>query len=93
MKTATCSTCGSEIEWVVTEKGCRMPVDAAPTPDGNITISMRSGPGQPGTAIYLNAAAKAELSDQARFRGEEPLFFKSHFATCPFADQHRKKRP
>jgi len=87
MTPATCSSCGAAIEWTITEKGKRMPVDAVPTPDGNLTLSMRGGPG---VAIYLKPEQKAELVAQAKYRGVSALFFVSHFATCKFAAQHRR---
>ena len=35
---AYCRSCGASIEWVRTTKGKMMPLDAAGTPDGNVTV-------------------------------------------------------
>lgn len=93
MKPVPCGSCGALVEWTFTEKGNRMPVDAEPTEAGNITIRMHRGPGEPGTAHYLSRDEKAELQRQAVYRGDVARFFVSHFATCPDADFHRKRKP
>lgn len=46
--TATCSSCGKNILWTVTEAGKRMPVDAEPT--GKATVLVRN-PADPETPI------------------------------------------
>lgn len=46
--TATCSSCGKNILWTVTEAGNRMPVDAEPT--GKATVLVRN-PADPETPI------------------------------------------
>jgi len=33
-----CRTCNAPILWAVTEKGKRMPLDAEPTPGGNLIV-------------------------------------------------------
>jgi hypothetical protein len=48
-----------------------MPIDAAPTPDGNLAIE----------------GGVARPVDMLTPPGER---WKSHFATCPNADEHRK---
>lgn len=35
---STCRSCGAQIEWVHTDTGKRMPVDANPVPDGNVIV-------------------------------------------------------
>lgn len=35
---AQCSSCGAAIVWAVTVAGARMPVDAAPSPKGNLVL-------------------------------------------------------
>lgn len=69
-RTSRCRSCNAEIIWAVTATGKRMPVDAAPSANGNIHLEGT-------TAIVLD-----EPVDGART---------SHFATCPNADQHRKR--
>ncbi|MFI6819751.1 hypothetical protein ACIBJE_02215 [Micromonospora sp. NPDC050187] len=36
--TETCRSCPAQIIWAVTERGKPMPVDAEPTPDGNVLL-------------------------------------------------------
>ena len=69
-----CSSCGAAIFWERTKNGKHIPVDAAPSPDGN--IEMRGG---------IAHVVGDELPLAPRF--------KSHFATCPNAAQHRKAKP
>lgn len=33
-----CRSCGAEIVWAITTSGKRMPIDAAPVPNGNVTL-------------------------------------------------------
>lgn len=88
---AKCKSCGAAIEWVVTEKGKRMPVDFQRSPKGNILLSQR-GVGQPAVALYQSAEQIETLKAQAAGRGEGwGGLFVSHFATCPNAGQHRKR--
>jgi hypothetical protein len=77
-----CRSCGAAIVWAVTTNNRRMPVDANPVPDGNLTLAYPS----PGAApIAVHADPGALLIDN-------PPRYVSHFATCEFADQHRKSR-
>jgi hypothetical protein len=61
--------------WLMTGKSKAMPIDAEPSADGNINISN-------GTAHVLG-------KDENLLLPGIPLY-KSHFATCPNAKQHRK---
>ena len=56
-----CVSCGAEIQWLKTEAGNRMPVDA-----GQLSAV--------GATVF------------------DPKTMISHFATCPNAAQHRKKK-
>lgn len=38
MKLASCGSCGAEVEWVVTAKGRRMPLDAIAVGGGNVRV-------------------------------------------------------
>ena len=69
-----CRSCGAKIIWVKTEKGKDMPIDAEPVPDGNIVMS--------------TGKAHVVKKDETFLTGTK--FYKSHFATCPHAAQHRK---
>lgn len=85
---AHCSSCSAAIEWAVTEKGKRMPVDAEPVEGGTILLQ-HFHVGEPPVAHVTTADERDELAVQARNRGDTLRLFVSHFATCPNADQHR----
>lgn len=97
----SCSSCGAPMLWAVTERGKRMPVDAEPVESGKFLLSHRRV-GDPPVAVYqrgpdiakLRAQHERRSKDQGALFGEGPLrLFTSHFATCPNADQHRKRQP
>jgi hypothetical protein len=89
---AKCKSCGAPVEWVLTEKGKWMPVDFQRALTGNILLSQRAV-GQPATAIYQSAEEIETLKRQAQARGEAwQGLFVSHFATCPSAAKHRKRK-
>jgi hypothetical protein len=75
----TCSTCGNEIIWARTETGKRMPIDPTPSPDGNLVLSRGE--------MLPTVRPVSRISDRAP---GTPLY-KSHFATCKQASQHRAK--
>ncbi len=80
-----CRSCQAPIQWVITERGVMMPLDADPQPDGNIILTV-SGARALSTEAKQNAVLLAESTDQAL------TFYRSHFASCPFAKRHRKKK-
>jgi hypothetical protein len=84
MSETLCRSCGAPIRWALTVKGHRMPLDAMPVVDGNILLDVAT---DPPTARVLPASSDLNEGDS---RG---LFdrYKSHFATCPNAAQHRKR--
>ncbi|HEY7421444.1 MAG TPA: hypothetical protein VH541_05495 [Gaiellaceae bacterium] len=63
---------------VRTSHGRWMPVDVEPTLKGNMLV-------HDGHAVVLTGAPLEEA--HAR---EDPLLRISHFATCPYADEHRR---
>ncbi len=73
-----CRSCEAPILWAVTVKGRRIPLDAQPAHDGNIRLEDQ-GRFQPPIAIIVTG------------RIENQTLYKSHFATCPNAANHRKK--
>lgn len=88
--TAQCRSCKASIEWAVSEgKRRRLPVDAVPVADGNILLR-HVHRGTPPVAHVVGADERAELERQAANRGDELRLFKSHFATCPQAAEHRR---
>ena len=72
---STCSSCGAEILWAVTEKGRRIPLDVAVI-----------DPPHPGLMVFTPGSSPAV----AVALGKERTLHVSHFATCPNAEQHRK---
>lgn len=83
LKTEKCRSCGAAVAWVITApKGKRMPIDPEPVADGNIILQLGAVNSQvPPLATTLAKGASTELPR-----------YKSHFATCPNAKQHRKKK-
>jgi len=76
-----CSSCGASMRWVATLQGRPMPLDPEPCADGNVMID------QDGRAVVLGKARAGEV----RAGGQTPLY-KSHFATCAQAGQHRRRK-
>jgi hypothetical protein len=68
----TCRSCGAPIEWAVTTKGKRIPLDPGTFDEGNIDV------------VDGIAYTTGQLTTVDRRR-------RSHFATCPNANQHRKR--
>jgi hypothetical protein len=62
-----------------------MPVDPDPVPDGNLVLT----PG--GAAISSHDVPLAAVVDPAQPTLDDPPRYRSHFATCPNADQHRRR--
>jgi len=81
MRTTSCSACGAPIRWATTTKGRRMPIDPEPHPEGNIRLQELDDGIAP-IAHVLDALDASMTS--------EPLY-RSHFATCPEADEFRRK--
>lgn len=72
----SCRSCGATIIWTRTEAGKRMPIDVEPVDGGNLILKRGHG-GQ-----YWAIVAADDI---------EPTRYVSHFATCPHADQHRRR--
>jgi hypothetical protein len=79
-----CRSCEAEIVWVkMVVSGKNMPLDADPDPEhGNIIVT-KEGYGIPLTSLT------GPSRDAAKRCGVELRV--SHFATCPNADQHRRR--
>lgn len=84
--TSPCRSCKTPVEWVVVEaSGKRMPIDPDPHPLGTVA---RLG--------YTDEETGADVVEVLKLGGggldeSRPLYL-SHFATCPNAAQHRKKK-
>ena len=77
---ATCKSCGAPVVWAVTPRGKRTPLDAVTSPDGNVELL-------PDGSVRVLGPLDAEA---ARLAGAE--LYLSHFATCPAAAAHRRRR-
>jgi hypothetical protein len=71
---AKCRSCAATIIWARTERGNNMPLDADPSPDGNLTFN------EPGV-VHVWPAGSNPPFGLSRFT--------SHFATCVNAKKHR----
>lgn len=74
-----CRSCSAPIIWAITTKATKMPVDAHPSPDGNIAVEQR--PGMMPLARVLNTTQRFGRSN----------LHTSHFASCQQADSWRKR--
>lgn len=83
---ASCRSCGASILWVWTEAGKRMPLDAQPCEDGNIEIVGERETEQ-GSAPLVRYLKEGE-GDLCLL--EPPPRYRSHFARCPHAAEHRR---
>jgi hypothetical protein len=71
-----CKSCGAPIVWAVSSKGRALPLDPEPSPKGNLSLDSGTPP-------------KARVVQP---HGLEGPLYTSHFATCPNAKKHRRKR-
>ncbi len=77
-----CNSCAGFIIWGISSKtGKRIPIDEAPTIDG--TLRVQHCPGTSPLVFWPKEDPPFELL---------PGKFTSHFATCPYADKHRRAR-
>lgn len=73
-----CRSCKAPVIWARTPAGRNMPVDAEPSPKGNLVLDTRSQP------AHVHVLGPLDEPAEGLHRHE------SHFSTCPNADQHRK---
>ena len=78
-----CRSCKAPIRWAVTERGYAIPLDLEPVDGGNIRLAGARAKGGTPRAVIVAEDRRAE------FAGE---LYISHFASCPYADQHRRRR-
>ena len=78
-----CRSCGASIIWIRTKAGKNMPVDS-------LIHSIRRNPkGKENLVTPAGEVVRGDIvsSDEAEGNG-----YISHFATCPYAMSHRKKK-
>lgn len=87
-----CDSCKAEIIWCRTEKGSSMPVDPEPNklgPKGEAprVLKLRVEIDEQGRKSKLvRVLTNRQMEDNTR-----PLY-QPHWVTCPFADEHRRKK-
>lgn len=86
MNAATCNACGADIVWAVTVNKRPIPLDAQPVEGGNIRLT-----GTTVTAYNKRRGPECEVVVQAGLLDEVEPRYISHFATCPHADELRKR--
>ena len=80
--TDVCRSCKQPIRWAVTAAGHPMPIDVDPVTDGNLRVEVdRGGEGMPRVVVVPKG-----------YREPGEWLYVAHFRTCPYADQHRKRR-
>lgn len=77
-----CRSCQAEIRWAKTAAGKSMPLDAEPHLEGTVYLGFVGGDE---IAITVTGAERAAVQIEGRD------LFRSHFATCPNADEHRMR--
>jgi hypothetical protein len=78
----TCRSCGAEIIWARTERGSRMPMDARRVMGNDKNLFVLRDHHSPEGPLAIAAWGLDWRSDP---------HYRSHFATCPNADQHRRR--
>ena len=88
MSAAVCRSCGAPIWWAHTTAGRLIPVDSEPTPGGNVVATGRQTihdtSGNPVTRPEVRVEEPGMFPD-------DRLRYVAHFATCPNADEWRKR--
>lgn len=84
-----CRSCDAPIRWAQhSVTGRNMPIDAAHNPDGNVVVVDWLNVGDPTkTPTPVVAVGKAALD-----KAINGYRYTSHFATCPNASKHRRKK-
>ena len=75
-----CRACSAPIVWATTSAGKSMPVDAEPSPDGNVLLFATVD--RKWIAIVMGKGEAAKSAARERFT--------SHFANCPSAESFRR---
>ena len=77
MKKANCKSCGAAILWAQTPKGKWIPLDAEPSPEGQMFINC------------IGLAARLSAEELTAFLENR---YMPHHATCPNAASYRKAK-
>jgi hypothetical protein len=78
MEKGNCRSCNAPVLWVRTTSGALMPLDAEPVENGNIAL--------------IDGVAHTRRGDLFEEMLPDGPRYQSHFASCPNAAKHRKKK-
>lgn len=79
-----CKSCGAPVRWAITAAtGARMPLDVEAVDDGNLGVVEWQSDGH---RLATPIVAVNPTTALTRFR------YTSHFATCPNANDHRRRQ-
>lgn len=81
-----CRSCRTRVRWVTTTTGQRMPLDLGDQPDGTI-VPVYAETADGTRTVRARVLAGPEL---ATARANHTPLYRSHFATCPHTDTHRR---
>lgn len=81
---SVCRSCGQQILWCFTSSRKRMPVDIEPDPNGLVVPLTADGELREGDTVMVDSGPT--LNDPP-----DLVRYTSHFATCPNADEWRKR--
>lgn len=79
-----CRSCHAPMTWARTTARKNMPLDPEPTADGNVRQVGWDGPLRLVVVIGGLELAAAHAAGEA--------LYTSHFATCEYANEHRRKK-
>lgn len=85
---SACASCKAKVKWVVVKKsGKRMPIDPEPVDGGNVEVVGSRVDGDFGRCELVIVHPKGSLPMPGMGKDR----FRSHFASCPNADHHRRR--
>lgn len=80
MDNGVCKSCGAPIFWATTMNGISIPIDCTPVYNGNLAIGIDG---------IVRTVDRDEIEN---CKAAKIPLHKSHFATCPNATRHLKKK-
>jgi hypothetical protein len=84
MDLVECSGCKAFMLWALTPSGAKAPIDYRPAESGNVLLLQPSGFGE-----LLAVTLSGDGLQRARQRGMD--LRTNHYATCPEAEQFRRR--
>jgi len=86
---STCNGCGAPMVWAMTTTGRRIPLDAAASDQGPVPLEVEDGNLAPtGRTVDTRHGPTVEVEYVRAGAGVH----RTHFATCPKADEFRRNR-